>query len=150
MELIVKNNNIYNIYVLRLDKGEELISKITEFCEAQQVEAGIIVGAIGATSEIEVSWYDLTNKQYVDKLITQDMEVTSLSGNVSKLADNKLFIHAHGTFSDQNMNIVGGHVKKLIVSATLEVTIIKIWDYINRAFSEDIGLNLMLGKKPTE
>lgn len=130
-----------NLFVLRFDLGEEILETLGSFCEKEGVYSGKIT-AIGAISELVVSFYDLPNKQYVDRAFSKPLEIASFSGNISK-KDGELVIHAHGVFSDEKGLCVGGHVKKMIVSATCELIIEVFEGKIARESNQDIGLNLM-------
>ncbi|MBI2637625.1 MAG: DNA-binding protein, partial [Candidatus Sungbacteria bacterium] len=120
MKIIVHENNKY---VLRFDRGEEVISSLQVFCGNESIKAGVFSG-IGAVGEAVLSWYDHERKELLDKTLNADLEVTGLTGNVS-LMNNNINIHAHGSFSDSEMLGYGGHVKKMIVSGTCEIVLEK-------------------------
>jgi len=97
---------------------------------------------IGAVSEVELAWYDLLAKQYVTALFQEDLELVSLTGNVSKLG-NDLLVHNHGVFSNKAMETKGGHVNRAVVSLACEVVLTRVEGTIVRAYDEETGLNLM-------
>jgi predicted DNA-binding protein with PD1-like motif len=127
--------------VLRFDRGEEAVSTLVEYCEENNIKAAWF-SMLGATGELILSYYNLETKKYEDHPIKQNLEVVGITGNVGSL-NGKLMLHAHGSFSDQNLSTVGGHIKSLTVSATLEVFLIILQGEIIRVFDEDTGLNLM-------
>ena len=124
-----------------LKRGEELLEGIKEFCREHRVEAAFF-HAIGAVNEVELAWYDLGAKQYVTTLFQEDLELVSLTGNVSKLGNN-LVVHSHGVFSNKAMETKAGHVNKAVVSGACEIILTQLKGKIDRAFDEDTGLNLM-------
>jgi predicted DNA-binding protein with PD1-like motif len=128
-------------YVLRFDKGEDVMAELKKFCKEQGIKAGFFMG-IGSISEIVVSWFNPDAKKYQDHLLTKKLEVVNLMGNVS-LADGEPILHAHGSFSDVELHSRSGHVKKIIVAATCEIFLQVLAGEINRQFSSDIGLSLM-------
>ena len=130
-----------NTYVFSLKRGEELLEGIKEFCREHRVEAAFF-HAIGAVNEVELAWYDLGAKQYVTTLFQEDLELVSLTGNVSKLGNN-LVVHSHGVFSNKAMETKAGHVNKAVVSGACEIILTQLKGKIDRAFDEDTGLNLM-------
>ena len=130
-----------NTYVLSLKRGEELIEGIKEFCKEYRIEAAFFQ-AIGAANEVELAWYDLGAKQYVTVLFQENLEIVSLTGNVSKMGNN-IVIHSHGVFSNKAMETKGGHVNKAMVSGACEITLWRLEGTIDRVFDEDTGLNLM-------
>ena len=81
-------------------------------------------------------------KEYEDKHIMEDLEIIGVIGNVATLGDT-IMVHAHGTFSDRNMHVLGGHIKKIIVSATGEVMFNKLEGAVAREYDDNTGLNLM-------
>ena len=138
MKLILKDNNTY---VLSCKRGEELMEGIKEFCKKNHIEAASF-SAIGAANEAELAWYDLVEKKYITALLKEDMELVSLTGNVSKMG-NDLIIHNHGVFSFQDMSTKAGHVIKVVISGACEITLHKIEGSIERVYDDETGLNLM-------
>jgi len=127
-------------FVLRFDRGEEFIGVLKKFCQQEKIQGGWFWG-LGAISEVELAFYNLTEKKYYSKVLSQPLEVASLSGNIG-IKDNELIVHCHGVFSNKNMQTFGGHVNKLVVAATLEV-FLNLLPAINRQYSDEIGLNLL-------
>jgi predicted DNA-binding protein with PD1-like motif len=80
-------------YCIRIDKGQDVIQAITEFCNINKITFASFCG-IGATNDAVVSIYNTKTKKYEDRKITRDAEILSLNGNVS-LFENKPFVHAH-------------------------------------------------------
>lgn len=130
-----------NTYVLSLKRGEELLEGIKEFCKEYHIEAAFF-HAIGAANEVELAWYDLGAKQYVTTLFKENLELVSLTGNVSTMGNN-LLIHSHGVFSNKAMETKGGHVNKAVISGACEVVLTRIEGVIDRAYDSETGLNLM-------
>jgi len=138
MKLILKEKNKY---VIRLDRGEEVIEGIEVFCQKHKIRAGFFY-CIGAAQKVSLSHYDVNAKKYSDKIIQQKLEIISLLGNVAKMS-GQILIHAHGIFSDKNMRALAGHVKKLVVAATCEIFMESLKGKIERRYDQTIGLNLM-------
>jgi len=114
---------------------------IKEFCKEHHIEAAFF-HAIGAVGEVELAWYDLKAKQYVTALVQEDLELVSLTGNVSKLG-NDLLVHNHGVFSNKAMETKAGHVNKAVISGACEVILTRVEGTITRMYDEETGLNLM-------
>ncbi len=138
MKLILQDNNQY---ILRFDRAEEMVQGIADFCRKHEISAGSFT-IIGAVSEVTLSYYNLDSKKYEDKNSVENLEITGIIGNVAKL-NGDIALHMHGTFSDRDMKVVGGHVKKMIVSGTGEVVLTVHEGEIIREFDESTGLNLM-------
>lgn len=138
MKLILKSGKNY---ILRFDRGEEIIEELKKFCQSKKITAAFF-SALGASSEVEIAHYDVGKKRYSNKVIRQRMEIDSLIGNIS-LMDNKIVVHSHGVFSDQTMQTQAGHVNRLIVAATGEFFLQAHQAKIERQYDKETGLNLM-------
>ena len=132
---------IKKVHTIRLNKGDEIVAKLTDFCRKNNIANGI-VSAIGAVSSAELALYRLDDKKYFSKKFEEPLEICSLNGNIA-LLDNKPFLHIHAVLSNTRMTAFGGHLKSAIVSATCEVTISEFDSKIGRKYDENIGLNLM-------
>jgi uncharacterized protein len=138
MKLILKEGKKY---VLRCDRGEDVIQELKKFCLAKKIGAAFF-SAIGAASEVELAHYDFDKKRYSNKVLRQKLEINSLIGNIA-LLDGQIIVHGHGVFSDFSMQAQAGHVNKLIVAATCEIILEISKGKILRQHDKDIGLNLM-------
>ena len=128
--------------MLRFDRGEELLLALKEYCTREKIGAAAI-SAIGATEKLTLSWYDVDAKIYEDKDYDDKLEILSLQGNVTAM-DGKSIVHVHGSFSDRSMQVVGGHVKRLVVGATCEMVLRVVAGVsLPRSFNEDVGLHLL-------
>lgn len=129
-----------HLILLRLDKGEEIFSSLTSFCEAEKIFAGSFT-ALGACSEVTLSYYNIETRQYEDKEVVEDLEILAINGNIA-LMNEEIIIHAHGVFSNKAFQTTGGHLKSLTVSGTCEITLHPLSTRLKRAFDEETGLNL--------
>ncbi len=129
-----------NTYVVKIEKGEEVISKITELCKKENIKLGSITG-IGATDNLVIGLFDTTSKQYHKTTLTGPMEITSLMGNIST-KDKETYLHMHINVCNADMQVYGGHLNECHISATCELHIIKVDGEVDRFFDESIGLNL--------
>jgi len=128
-------------YIIRLDRGEDVIQELKNFCQAKKIGAAFFF-ALGAAYETELAHYDIDKKRYSNKVIRQKLEINSLAGNIA-LMDGKIIIHSHGVFSDETMQTQAGHVNRLMVAATCEIFLEVLKGKIQRKLDKDIGLNLM-------
>lgn len=129
-----------NKYVLRLDKGEEVISSITKFCKNEDVRLGSIVG-LGASNEVTIGLFDVVNKKYHKKTLKESLEITSLVGNISRM-NNEVYLHIHINVCNEDMMVFGGHLNECYISATSEIVIDTIKGEVDREYNDDVGLNL--------
>ncbi|MCD8154273.1 MAG: DNA-binding protein [Clostridiales bacterium] len=131
---------IENHYVLRVDRGEEILSKVKELCEKENIRVGSAVG-LGAVHRVTLGLFDTVKKEYHKKEFTGPMEVTSLVGNIST-KEGETYLHFHINVCDEEMNVRGGHLNEAWVSATAEITITALNGTVERRMSEEVGLNL--------
>lgn len=108
-------------WFIRLEKGEEILKSITQFCQRNQSFTGATgwITGIGAVSYAEIGWFDPEAKQYVTKVYQDNREITSLMGNLS-LKEKEPFFHIHVTLSNAMFDVRGGHLVKAIISVTGE------------------------------
>lgn len=134
-------NDGYN-YLVRLDKGERLIERLSKFVVEQDIR-GAWVSAVGGALRVELGFYNLEEQNYSWKTFNEPLEIASLQGTIA-WKDNQPALHFHGVLSNQNMQTIGGHVKELVVAGTCEV-FVHVWnkDKILKTHSEEIGLNLL-------
>ena len=128
-------------YAVRIDPGEEIMQSLQKLC----LEEGIglaQVNAIGAISHGIVGVFDLTEQAYHREELNGFMEITSLSGNVTRM-DGKSYLHLHGTFADQQHQIHGGHVIELTVEATCEMFVRVLPGEVTRQRNEELGINVI-------
>lgn len=134
-----------NKYILRLDKEEEIISSLKDFCINNSIRLGNISG-LGSTNSIKIGLFDTTKKEYFSKEFTGDFEILNLTGNISTM-DREIYLHVHVTISDSELHSYGGHLNSAIVSGTAEIIIETIEGSIDRTYNPNIGLNLFDFKK---
>ena len=128
-------------FVIRIDKGEEIVSVLQKFCSDVGVKLGSVSG-IGAVNKVVIGFFDHEKKEYYQKEFNQKFEILSLSGNVTTMKGES-YIHLHITLSDSECKAFGGHLNSAVVSSTCEVIIEKIDGSVDRELSEEIGLNLI-------
>jgi predicted DNA-binding protein with PD1-like motif len=127
--------------IMRIDKGEELISTIVEVAKKENIALASVSG-IGAVNHIELGLFNTLDKIYSKKEFRGDFEIVSLCGNISTMND-ETYVHLHMAISDNKQYVYGGHLSKAIVSATVEIIIEIINGKIDRNFDPDTGLNLI-------
>ena len=129
-----------NFYVLRIDKGEEVLTSLTNFCKKENIKVGQITG-LGATDKITIGLFNPNEKAYKKSESTGPMEITSLIGNISS-KDNEVYLHCHINVCNENMNVIGGHLNECYISLTGEFIITMIDGKVERELDPSIGLNL--------
>jgi len=138
--LKVKKNDISEVLVIKLEKGEDVLETLNTIVEKENIEAGFFTG-IGALNKVKMGIF--IEGKYEEIIIEDELEIVSLLGNVS-LKDGKPFVHAHIIVSKRDGSAFGGHLLPgSIISVTCEVFLIKLKKPIKRGFDEEIKLYLL-------
>lgn len=129
-----------NKYILRLDRGDEIVETLKRFCERENITLGSIQG-IGAVNKATVGLFEISTKKYHSSELNGDFEITSLLGNISTM-NGETYLHLHINLADKEHKVYGGHLNSAVISATGEIIVEAIEGNVDREFSENIGLNL--------
>ena len=131
-----------NKIIVRIDRGEEILTILKKVCEDHKIRAGSVQG-IGALSKAEIGLIDLKTKQYKTRKIEGGIyEVTSLLGNIT-IMNGEIRLHTHITLGDENCNTIGGHLFMGEVGVTCEVIITEMDADIGRKLDPELGVNLL-------
>lgn len=126
-------------YVIRLDKGQEIMSVLKQFCKDKNITAGTIQG-IGAGENLNIGFFNTKTKQYEVKNIKDCVEITSLLGNIT-IKDNEPFIHLHITTADSFHSVSGGHLLSGEIALTGEIFLKPLNTKIKRVFDPEMGIS---------
>ena len=127
-------------YVVSIDNHEEISSALAAFCRAEGIYAGTVSG-LGAICEATFRFLDPATKKYVDKTFREQMEITNLTGNISR-KDTDVYLHLHITASRRDYSCIGGHLLTAVISGACELVVEKLEGDLPRRFDPETGLNL--------
>lgn len=130
-----------NRFIIRIDKGEEIVETLKKFCKENKITLGSVTG-IGATNKLKIGLYDVDKKQYFSQELLGNYEIAPLYGNISTMK-GEIYLHLHINVCDSEQRSFGGHLNSAVVSATFEGIIEQIDGEIDRKLDEEIGLNLI-------
>ncbi len=134
--------NERNKYILRFDPEEDLIEQIKNFADYHNIQSGVFFG-IGSVKKAVVSYYNIEDKYYEDFDVLENMELTSLIGNIAYL-NGEIAVHSHGVLASANTSSLrSGHFKQLIVSGTCEVVLETFSSRMERKPDDKTGLNIL-------
>lgn len=136
----MKSLKIGNKYLLRIDKGEEVVASLKKFCVNNSLKLGSIVG-VGAADRVTIGLFNTITKEYHNKELVGEYEITNLTGNITS-KDGEVYLHLHITLGDENYMTHGGHLNECWISGTCELVIDVIDGEVGRIFDEYSGLNL--------
>ncbi|MCH3965096.1 MAG: DNA-binding protein [Clostridium sp.] len=129
-------------YIVKLNKGEEVIEELSELCREQNIKAGYFT-AIGAAGEVKLGYFDPVKKVYDSRDIVENLEITSLVGNIGRLENDDVVIHSHINLSNKNYGLIGGHLFKCRISLVCEIFITDLGEKIKKSPDREFGLNFM-------
>jgi len=128
-------------FILRFDQGEDVLEELKKFCVTNQIEAAWFSGH-GACDTLTLAFYNLEAKQYEEKHTIEPLEVASLTGNVGSMNGTPT-VHAHGVFANRNYHATGGHVRRLIVSTSIEIFLTRLHGVLKRVPDLDTKRNVL-------
>ena len=126
--------------VVRIDRGEEILAKMKEMALKEQIKLASVT-ALGAVGDFTVGVFHTGEKKYEANHFTGEFEIVSLTGTISTMK-GEYYAHLHMSAGDEKGHVFGGHLNEAIVSATCEMVVRVIDGQVDRAFDEDVGLNL--------
>ena len=128
-------------YILSVDNHQEISEALAAFCRERDIRCGI-VGGIAAISQATFRFLDPAIKQYVDMTFEEQMEITCLTGNISR-KDGEVYLHLHVTASRRDYTCIGGHLLTARVNGACELYVEDYgMDGVDRIFDPETGLNL--------
>ena len=129
-----------NTIFLRIDRGEEILEKIRQTAEREDIKlAGI--SAIGAINSFVAGIYKPGEKKYYSTEFTGDHEIVSLTGTINTM-NGEFYSHLHISAANDKGEVYGGHLNMAIVSATCEAIINIVSGSVDRRYDEETGLNI--------
>ena len=130
-----------NTYVIRLERGDEIIDSLKTLVEKEEIRGGFFYG-LGAVKNVSLGYFDVEKKEYKEKPFMQDFELTSMVGDVA-FSGEKIIVHAHVTLAGEDFKAVAGHLNKATVTATTEIVFNPIEGKLSKKTDPITGLNLL-------
>ncbi|MCJ7739947.1 DNA-binding protein [Candidatus Microgenomates bacterium] len=127
------------IWILRLEKGEEIISAMSKFCRENKINGGFFYG-IGACDMVRIAHYDEISKKYSSRKFKKALELLNITGNIAR--EKELIIHAHVTLADNQFHVFGGHLLEGRISITSEIFLCAL-PTLKKKFDPETGLKLL-------
>ncbi len=127
-------------YIVRIDRGEEILEQVRELALKEGIRLAS-VQALGAVNEFTVGVFRPGEKRYDANVFQGDYEIVSLIGTINTM-DGGFYTHLHMSAGDETGHVFGGHLNRAVVSAVCEMVVTEIPGSVDRAFNEEVGLNL--------
>lgn len=129
-----------NTCIVRLDPGEDILEQVKAVSLQEGIQLATVQG-LGAVNDITVGVFDVASKTYHSNHFQGSYEIVSLTGTVSTM-NGAFYCHLHMSAGDEQGRVVGGHLNRAVISATGELVITILPGTVDRAFSQEIGLNI--------
>lgn len=129
-----------NKYILSLDNHVSLMEALAAFCREKNILSGSI-GGLGAVNSATFRFLNPATKAYVDKSFEEQMELTSVVGNISR-KDGEVYLHVHVTASRADYTCVGGHLLDARINGACELFVEDYGLEVVRQPDPETGLNL--------
>ena len=130
-----------NNIVVRMDRGEDIVEQVKVLAEREQIRLAS-VQALGAVNDFTVGVFNTETKVYGSNRFQGPYEIVSLTGTIDTM-DGKFYTHLHMSAGNAQGQVFGGHLNRAVISATCEMIVTVIDGQVDRAFSQEIGLNLL-------
>ena len=127
-------------YVVRIERGEEVVEQITKVCTEENIKLASIEG-LGAGDHVVFGLYSVEDKVYHKTELNEDMEITSVLGNVSE-KDGKPYIHMHINLAGADGIAKGGHLNEARICGAGEFFIRVLDGHVGRKHDDVTGLNI--------
>lgn len=127
-------------YVVRLDRGEEVMTCLKTLCEKEGIRLAQI-SAIGAADEAEIGLYNVEEKEYHKTSLSEEMEILSILGSATR-KEGEVYLHLHASFGMRDMTVRGGHLNRCRISGTCEMFLREIPGELGRKLDGPTGLNV--------
>lgn len=124
-----------------MDSCDEVTEQLMIFAKKEKVNASQFM-AIGAFSETVTGFFDFSIKDYQKTTFQEQLEVLSLTGDVSMYKDDYK-IHAHVVLGRKDGTARGGHLMEGIAHPTLEIILNESPEYLKREMDKDSGIPLI-------
>ncbi len=126
---------------LVFDIGDEIVQTLQTFVETSAMQSAHLYG-IGGLERATIAFWNWETKQYEDIAVREQVEILSLMGNITRVADG-FKVHAHVVLGRRDGSTIGGHLKVGLVRPTAEVVLTVIPQAIRRERDSLTGLDLI-------
>ena len=137
----MKIKKLGNYCVVRLIKGEEIVTSLRDAFERKKLK-GVFFFGLGVGENLVLGYYDARKKSYRKKAFAGEYEFTSLSGNIARKG-KEVIVHCHVTITDNEFRAFGGHLFQGTVPTTCEIVMLPLTSVLKRKLDKTTGLKLL-------
>jgi hypothetical protein len=124
------------------ERGDDAVEGLERLALQSGLRAASVSG-VGGFERITLGYFDVETKQYERICMEEQVELLSLSGNLSCEHDGHPKVHLHAVVGRRDGTVRGGHLFNSTVRPTLEVIIVEEPDALRRRQDPDSGLALL-------
>jgi predicted DNA-binding protein with PD1-like motif len=128
-------------FVLVCDRHDDPVDALAGAAKRFDLRAASLSG-IGAFSGVTIGFFDRSRRDYIRRVIREQVEVLSLLGNIA-LDQGEPRVHVHVVVGRADGTAMGGHLLGGSVDPTLEVTIVESPATLRRRTDPGSGLALI-------
>ena len=129
-------------FALVFGKDDEAMAGLALFAKQERLGAAHFT-AIGAFSEVELGYFEPHRKDYKRMLVSEQVEVLSLIGDIALDSAGAPKVHAHVVVGRSDGSTRGGHLLAGRVWPTLEVILVESPTFLRKRFDAESGLALI-------
>ncbi len=136
-------SSIGKVHYVKLNKDDLLLESLTKYAKDNNIKTAEI-SFIGAVQNVNVMYFNQSNKEYDKHTFDGGHEVLSGLGNIS-IIDGEPFVHVHITVANKDGNAFGGHLDDGTKVWLIEAIIKQPGVFskgIERNFDDEICLNV--------
>jgi len=130
------------VWLLVLDKGEEVKKTLEDFAAAEKLEAASFV-ALGAFERAKIGYFQWDKRTYKEIPVDEQVEVITLVGDIVRSEKGCPSVHAHTVLGRSDGSTRGGHLLEAIVRPTLEITLTQSPAHLVRRRHPELGIALI-------
>ena len=131
-----KQDNLYAVY---LEKGDDIKTSLEKLAEQENINGAKVEG-IGAVTNVDLGYFNSETVEYQREVFTEEYELLSALGNITRLPDGSAFAHVHMSIGTDQYSVLGGHCFAAEIAVVGEF-FVTITPDIAREFNQKIGLN---------
>ena len=127
-----------NLFVLRLNDGEELLRTLEDIATSENIESAVVLSGIGMLRDFSLGYY--VGDGYKKTEFSKPHELVSLQGSLAK-CQGEMIVHLHSALAGIDHESKAGHLFGGTVNGLAEVTMLKFTSIkLYRELNEKTGL----------
>ncbi len=123
------------------EPDEEIMNSLLAAAKSLNLKSAFFFG-VGAIKNVELGFYNLSQKTYERRKFDENFEMLSFSANLST-KEKAPFLHAHVVLGKPDFTTIGGHLFAGTISVTAEIFAHHLENEFVREFDNRVGLSVI-------